>query len=471
MAKGITFITLLLLFLTGCSERADRREFVEVQKEDLHEGSATFESAENFIEFTFECTAGKSYTLEFYQATVEYYTSPNLTITFPDGSIDSNYTFICSESGKYHFKITPPSAHDAWPYSFEYRLTEFSSLESALDNQWLFMRRVITAFDKSQTFTADRENAMRTLKFSNDSCIFTFYDIHGDTLYESREIFAESEYANSKYQLDSTTLTFTDKNPYGTYTDIYTLYSGTAEELTWEGEILKVPEDLLGTWYYSSNTSRSIHNTTGTVVNDSSSEFYSSGDESFYIISIMEDSVVTYNRGFGYVDSASYSIKEIFYFLQDLERVSDKTGDIVLQNEVNSWQSGGYYSVSYSCSEYKKYTGSDPASGWKTKSPSFVPSLELGEPFFREVEGGDSIWLELSLEGGNQYEIEFNNSTIGYYSSFFINASTMEPEYFTKFYSANATGKYYLVLFVYKSEDHSEIPSVSFSVKKYSFYD
>lgn len=471
MVKSITSLVLILLFLTSCSEHREQKEELPLIKVDSHvliHDSAALQSETDFIEFSLECEEGKSYRIDFYQNSEEYYIYPKLTVTSPDGSVDSSYSFNCAESGTYQFKVSPPLQYGTWPFFFFYKISEYSSSEEMLEGRWFFQKRITRAFDRSQVYTAGADNAMRLLEFRNDSAINTYYDIYGDSLYSLKGPFAGSEYADYSYRIDSNTLLFRDSNTLGSITDIYTRCDSDAEDFIWHGENISVPEELLGMWYYKSNQFKFRYNHVGETIDSSSSLFYSTGDESSYILSIMKDSIVGYSRGFGYVDSFTYTIKGSYFFLMELER----SGDTFHHDQVNFWQDGSDYSLGYNCSSYSLYKGEDPTKSWKTTHPEVSTNLGLGEPFKRDVNGGDTIWIKLSFEKGKRYQIKPENPADALnYSTFMVNTATMEPEYFTEFYSANSTGTYYLVLFVYLSEDHSEIPPVSLTVSEYSFYD
>lgn len=469
MAKSITLFLLILLFLCACSENSAHKEelpFSKIPSENILEESITLESAEDFFEFSYECVEGKSYFVDFYQRTSDYYFYPVVAITSPDGDVDSSYSFRCTTSGTYHFRISPPLQYDIWPLQFFYRLREYSSLGNIFDSKWIFRKRIIKAFDRYQIYVSSEEDLMRTIEFRNDSSIMTFYDISGDSLYYLKELYAVSEYADFSYRLDSTTLTFTDRNMFGSITDIYTRYSG--GDLTWHGETVAVPEELLGIWYYKSNDLKSSYNHIGETVKESSSFSYNSEDESSYIISIMSDSLVAYSRGFGYVDSFTYTIEDSYGFLRELER----SGSKLYHNQVHFWQDDDDYSLGYSCSEYGLFRGANPAASWKTTTPSASTNLLPGEPFECEVEGGDTIWLKLSLVKGKRYQIKYEAAAdILNYSTFMVNSSTMEPEYFTEFYNAVDSGVHYLVVFVHRSESGAEVPPLSFTLSEFSFYD
>ncbi len=457
-------IVLSTLLLLGCSLTDDDSADTDnngnsgsisgdpVERVEIVNESRVITKEQNLDSFNFTGKAGKSYVITITDTSDNYYLKI-ASIVAPNGDDVpemNNYTssaraLVAHQSGEYTVHIMVSNfennigAHDQFPFTIR---IEEAATPSGLNGKWLLVRESGHAFGKGYTRVYDAASSSDLIEFRDDTLIRYSYEVQGDSVRVYPQIFADNWRSHLNFLVSDSTLTLSDGNKDGSYSEHYIRYSKNVSDLIWEIQSFTVPTELIGMWYNSSIEYRWHDFRDGELDTETVDEEYSP-TETNNIYVITADSVYSYSRrGFSYRLN-SYETKDSW-----LHEVAE-VGEHSFSNISAGYEDEGDvdYDVGYDISRYSRYSGDLPPSQWTDISiPNSTISLVDDETHSdRTFKRSDTTWFKLPVDEGESYRIK---STVrgGDISMYLIDSEPKQITYFNgnHFFTANSTGEYYI---------------------------
>lgn len=413
LTKLLAFLA-LFTFLSCSDESKDDpviNQGTKIPKEDVLNTQKSLAAVGESVIEKVNVTTGNSYLFDLDYEENKF--SLTVTLSDPDGinvPLESS-SITAQKTGVYTLTITLSEIAEGvtGPCNFSYTLTEFPPVSASLSGKWVFTKGVATAYGKTTTRINTADSALEVIEFRNDSLISYYYDGYSEetNIYTYAVPIAESWFTGVKYSVNGTSLTLTNSNRLGSNTTTYSKFSGTIDQITWAPEVFKLPTEFIGTWYLASESEKRTESYNGEEESDEYSVSYNSGAESVEIIKITADSITSYYRSLGSIDSSSRSISNYYYFFDGMS----VTSGMISSDNVYCWIEDDGWEVGNETETYKSYTGDLPIAEWSTVTiPTTTNPLTIGTKFSQVVNEDDTLWFSISLNAGEQYVFSSSNT-------------------------------------------------------------
>lgn len=426
-------LTTLLAFLTtftlfSCSDEpkdetpAPEVEFIqgtEIPKETVDQGEKSLSTLDEELTVKVNATAGNSYQINIkvnsrqFEMNIEgatpdgiYFHLVTHTIVSPD-KFSKSTTFLARESGEYAITISLSEISEGavGPFHFTYEVTEMLPLTESLEGKWLLTqkRSRVSGVSMEKNYTAD--SAIELIDIRNDSLITYEYSSYYDYYNSTHRLYLNSDQAEMTYDLRGDSLSYSIGTVDDFATHVYIRYQGDVSDLTWSNDAFVVPDEFIGTWYYTGYDQQWVEYEDDAITyNESDTSLTTS--ETGWIIKITKDSVTSYGRSWG-VDTSTNAIKDES-FLQNC-RVS--SGELVSE-DFNFWIGLDNWYVNQWNNYYKPFNGDVPAA-WSDITIANTPIVLTPETkYSTTVEKGDTLWFSLSLEPSQSYDFICSNDDV-----------------------------------------------------------
>lgn len=285
------------------------------------------------------------------------------TLPFED-DIEYGYFFTPKNDGLCSLKIQFYGMQGEINASYSIKVFEYSSIPKNYEGKWLL---------KKET---PEFNGYQTSWYYDVSSAYELIEIKGDSLYRYIWSTSDTNYIKfsslcSGYKLfkgdvyhNGETLIFQYVNDYGSKKYIYEKFNGDVNDLQWhKSKDVNVPDELVGTWYYSRNYGATGEGFGGCdSITNQDTNSYNSVDESIEIKIITKDSIITYyNKDSGVVDISRISVNLTPWFITESNTKDNK---LINRNLFFHYWGADHWRAKDETTEYIKYDGEVPPASW-----------------------------------------------------------------------------------------------------------
>lgn len=488
IAKPLFLTTLSLIFLLlACSNPSEEEENNNDNwewRDELTKAHSTllYDTGSIVTGDTvwYDVTVQKGYTYVFeYEGGSENGSSDisiGVSILAPDSTFVGDYgyrtTFKPSVTGTYKIGVVVWWSYNDAPGPFYYMISmrEFEPIPDEFSGKWLLIKTIDSAFGGKRENFYSLSNAKEVLEFSGDSITTYHFFPPYDSISSYSYFFAGTSESEKEYAVSENYLILSETSDYGSYTEVYERYSGAVEELTWHvREDFEVPEELLGTWYFSYYKRKEADNILGDFEYDSSEASYNSIGEANCIYVISRDSVTEYRKEGGWKASKSTTPKNDNYnLLTRSSRIHDQLIYEEYYTNVSIDDDGTEtFQSTMRIEKYSKYTGELPPKEWtEIVLPTSYTTLYPGKDFTEAFNKGDSLWFQIPVIKDENYQFEVTSDGFNSYLYMISEDKTLLNDTFWASrlnFTANYNGYYYILLTAGYAVSEDASFSVSFT--------
>lgn len=369
MVKHLILIITYLFFLFGCdsstiSSNDEISNNTTFENKDLVLSMDTSIIATDTISNQFDAKPGDAFIIEIIKASEDF--EIDFHVLTPGSKELSSRKIVVEENGVYQVlsylqSVKPGYSGDI---SYSVKITKSIAIPDSLNGLWIMVEEKYSFNGETVSFTYNENSAEKVLLIEKDSITDFYYDSFSKQLNENYTNYkALSYYFINDVSIKDGYIICSNTNGSGSEYYKFKKFTDTLDDIVWAAEKnITVPLSMQGDWYLTYEYELEMAIFWNEKDSSGSMYKYNSASESRLVMSITEDSIITYinDIGGGY-ERNSEPVSENYWFFKESTLSDDtlKVMEVYYESE-NQW-----YEAEHEEECYLKYGGPMPPEEWK----------------------------------------------------------------------------------------------------------